>query len=184
LAEKVTKKYGKKEVLKEVNLKISKGEFYALMGPNGSGKTTLASILASVKSPTSGKIQIFGRLSIEVNLTGCTTVAAIENALRIARHEAKVKAKTAKSWQARRRWWFKADEIDKLIEHGFAERVIAEARRRPRGFIALTLRFGRKTAMQKILAQQRAGARPRINYSQLKRIPELRRKEVYRSRHE
>jgi ABC-2 type transport system ATP-binding protein len=61
LAEKVTKEYGKKEVLKEVNLKISKGEFYALMGPNGSGKTTLASILASVKSPTSGKIQIFGK---------------------------------------------------------------------------------------------------------------------------
>jgi ABC-2 type transport system ATP-binding protein len=61
LAEKVTKKYGKKEVLKEVNLKISKGEFYALMGPNGSGKTTLASILASVKLPTSGKIQIFGK---------------------------------------------------------------------------------------------------------------------------
>ena len=61
LAEKVTKEYGKKEVLKEVNLKISKGEFYALMGPNGSGKTTLASILASVKLPTSGKIQIFGK---------------------------------------------------------------------------------------------------------------------------
>jgi ABC-2 type transport system ATP-binding protein len=61
LAQNVTKEYGKKEVLKEVNLKISKGEFYALMGPNGSGKTTLASILASVKSPTSGKIEIFGK---------------------------------------------------------------------------------------------------------------------------
>jgi len=71
LAEKVTKEYGKKEVLKEVDLKISKGEFYALMGPNGSGKTTLASILASVKSPTSGKIQIFGKKPEEAkNITG------------------------------------------------------------------------------------------------------------------
>ena len=61
LAENVTKEYGKKEVLKKVNLRISKGEFYALMGPNGSGKTTLASILASVKSPTDGKIEIFGK---------------------------------------------------------------------------------------------------------------------------
>jgi len=61
LAESVTKEYGKKEVLNKVNLKISKGEFYALMGPNGSGKTTLASILASVKSLTSGKIEIFGK---------------------------------------------------------------------------------------------------------------------------
>ena len=61
LAQNVTKKYGKKKVLKEVNLKINKGEFYALMGPNGSGKTTLASILASVKFPTKGKIEIFGK---------------------------------------------------------------------------------------------------------------------------
>jgi ABC-2 type transport system ATP-binding protein len=60
LAQKLTKEYGRKEVLKEVNLKISKGEFYVLMGPNGSGKTTLASILASVKFPTRGKIEIFG----------------------------------------------------------------------------------------------------------------------------
>jgi ABC-2 type transport system ATP-binding protein len=61
LAERVTKVYGKKEVLKEVDLKIGKGEFYALMGPNGSGKTTLASILASVKLTTSGRVEIFGR---------------------------------------------------------------------------------------------------------------------------
>jgi len=61
LVENLTKEYGRKEVLQKVNLRISKGEFYALMGPNGSGKTTLASILASVKSPTDGKIEIFGR---------------------------------------------------------------------------------------------------------------------------
>jgi ABC-2 type transport system ATP-binding protein len=59
--ENLTKKYGDNEVLKEVNLKIEEGEFYALMGPNGSGKTTLASIMASVRSPTSGKIRIYGR---------------------------------------------------------------------------------------------------------------------------
>jgi len=44
-----------------VNLKIIEGEFYALMGPNGSGKTTLASIIASVRFPTSGKIEIYGK---------------------------------------------------------------------------------------------------------------------------
>jgi ABC-2 type transport system ATP-binding protein len=59
--EDLTKKYGDIEVLKGVNLKIEEGEFYVLMGPNGSGKTTLASIMASVKSPTSGKIEIYGR---------------------------------------------------------------------------------------------------------------------------
>jgi len=61
LTQNLTKEYGKQQVLKKVNLKISRGEFYALMGPNGSGKTTLASILASVKSASSGKIEIFGK---------------------------------------------------------------------------------------------------------------------------
>jgi ABC-2 type transport system ATP-binding protein len=59
--ENLTKKYGGKEVLSEVNLKIKEGEFYALMGPNGSGKTTLASIIASVRFPTTGKIEIYGK---------------------------------------------------------------------------------------------------------------------------
>lgn len=59
--ENLTKKYGEEEVLKEANLKIEEGEFYALMGPNGSGKTTLASIMASVRSPTNGEIRIYGR---------------------------------------------------------------------------------------------------------------------------
>ena len=59
--ENLTKKYGDKDVLKEIDLKVKEGEFYALMGPNGSGKTTLASIIASVRSPTSGKIEIYGK---------------------------------------------------------------------------------------------------------------------------
>ena len=58
--ENLTKMYGDNEVVKGVNLRIKEGEFYALMGPNGSGKTTLSSIIASVRSPTSGKIEIYG----------------------------------------------------------------------------------------------------------------------------
>lgn len=59
--EDLTKKFGNDVILKGVDLKIAEGEFYALMGPNGSGKTTLASIMASVRSPTSGKVEIYGR---------------------------------------------------------------------------------------------------------------------------
>jgi ABC-2 type transport system ATP-binding protein len=61
LTRNLTKEYGKQQVLEKVNLRIAKGEFYVLMGPNGSGKTTLASILASVKSKSGGKIEIFGK---------------------------------------------------------------------------------------------------------------------------
>jgi ABC-2 type transport system ATP-binding protein len=63
--ENLTKRYGANEVLKGVNLKVDEGEFYALMGPNGSGKTTLASIIASVRVPTSGSVDIYGRKSWE-----------------------------------------------------------------------------------------------------------------------
>ena len=44
-----------------MDLKIEEGEFYALMGPNGSGKTTLASIIASVRLPTSGNVEIYSK---------------------------------------------------------------------------------------------------------------------------
>jgi ABC-2 type transport system ATP-binding protein len=57
----VTKKFGNKEVLKGVNLRIKRGEFYTLMGPNGSGKSTLTSIIASVRNPTSGEVMIYGK---------------------------------------------------------------------------------------------------------------------------
>nr|MDO8081861.1 ABC transporter ATP-binding protein [Candidatus Freyarchaeota archaeon] len=61
IVQRLTKKYGEVEVLRGVDLRIKEGEFYALMGPNGSGKTTLTSIIASVRTPTSGKVEIFGK---------------------------------------------------------------------------------------------------------------------------
>lgn len=57
----LTKTYDDTDVLRGVNLDVEKGEFYCLMGPNGSGKTTLVSIVASIRSPTSGVIQIYGK---------------------------------------------------------------------------------------------------------------------------
>ena len=57
----LTKKYKDTEALKGVNLRIKEGEFYSLMGPNGSGKTTLVSTIASVISPTTGTVKIYGK---------------------------------------------------------------------------------------------------------------------------
>ena len=41
----VSKKYGKKEVLKNINLQLERGKIIGLLGPNGSGKTTLIKII-------------------------------------------------------------------------------------------------------------------------------------------
>ncbi len=44
--------------LKNINLKIRKGEIFAMLGPNGAGKTTLISIICGIVNPTSGNITV------------------------------------------------------------------------------------------------------------------------------
>ena len=44
--------------LKNINLKIKKGEILALLGPNGAGKTTLISVICGIVTPSSGNITV------------------------------------------------------------------------------------------------------------------------------
>jgi ABC-2 type transport system ATP-binding protein len=48
------------QALKSINLEISKGEIFALLGQNGAGKTTLISIICGIVNPTSGQILVDG----------------------------------------------------------------------------------------------------------------------------
>lgn len=60
--ENLSKTYGSGEnlvrAIDDVNLKIEKGEFIAIVGPSGSGKSTLLHLLGGVDNPSSGKIFI------------------------------------------------------------------------------------------------------------------------------
>lgn len=58
--ENIEKVYGKKEVLKDVNLELESGKIYGLIGRNGVGKTTLLSILSSQNPAGSGKVTLDG----------------------------------------------------------------------------------------------------------------------------
>ena len=55
------KKYGKKQVLKGINLKLERGKIIGLLGPNGSGKTTLIKMANGLLTPTEGEILIDGK---------------------------------------------------------------------------------------------------------------------------
>jgi ABC-2 type transport system ATP-binding protein len=54
----LVKKYGDFSAVKNLNLKISKGEIFGLLGPNGSGKTTIILMLLGLTEPTSGGIKV------------------------------------------------------------------------------------------------------------------------------
>jgi len=57
-------KYGDRYVLEHIDLKIDKGEVFALIGPTGAGKTTLLRLLDFLEPPAAGKIYFDG---IDVN---------------------------------------------------------------------------------------------------------------------
>jgi heme ABC exporter ATP-binding subunit CcmA/heme exporter protein CcmB len=58
--ENLTKSFGPRRALADVNLHIAPGEFVVLVGPNGAGKTTLLRILATLSRPTSGTVRVTG----------------------------------------------------------------------------------------------------------------------------
>jgi iron complex transport system ATP-binding protein len=53
--------YGKKTVLKGLNLEVRTGGFAALIGPNGSGKTTLVRTMSGLLAPQKGKVIFDGK---------------------------------------------------------------------------------------------------------------------------
>lgn len=58
--ESLTKKYGKKEVVRSLNLQLEEGEIYGFLGNNGAGKTTTMKMIVGLTPITSGQINMFG----------------------------------------------------------------------------------------------------------------------------
>jgi iron(III) transport system ATP-binding protein len=52
--------YGQTHVLKDVNLEIKPGEFFAFLGPSGCGKTTLLRLIAGFNIAQTGKVEVGG----------------------------------------------------------------------------------------------------------------------------
>ena len=56
----VSKRFGEKVALRDINLYVRKGEFMTILGPSGCGKTTLLRLLAGFETATEGNITIGG----------------------------------------------------------------------------------------------------------------------------
>ena len=56
----VTKQYGTKKALDQVNLELTKGKLIGLIGENGSGKSTTLKLIAGLIYPSSGEITVNG----------------------------------------------------------------------------------------------------------------------------
>jgi ABC-2 type transport system ATP-binding protein len=57
----LSKKYGSKSALQDLNLQLPAGKIIGLLGPNGSGKTTLLKLAAGLLTPSKGHIEIDGK---------------------------------------------------------------------------------------------------------------------------
>ncbi|MDN6030636.1 MAG: ABC transporter ATP-binding protein [Lactococcus plantarum] len=57
----LSKKFGKKMIYQDVNLKFEAGKTYALVGTSGSGKTTLLNAIGRLEKPSSGQVLVDGK---------------------------------------------------------------------------------------------------------------------------
>ena len=49
------------DAVKDVSFQVNKGEIFGILGPNGSGKSTLIRLIATLLTPDSGRVTVFGQ---------------------------------------------------------------------------------------------------------------------------
>lgn len=64
--QKLCKRYGGVDVLRDLNLQVPEGSAFALVGTNGAGKTTTMRILMNILQPDSGSAMVLGTNSLEL----------------------------------------------------------------------------------------------------------------------
>src|ERR1035437_2222692 len=56
----LSKRFGKLEAVKNLNLEVRRGDVLGFLGPNGAGKSTTVGMILNLVAPTSGSIELFG----------------------------------------------------------------------------------------------------------------------------
>ena len=60
LTENLSKRFGTKKAVSQLNLRVKSGEFYCFLGPNGAGKTTTIKMLTGLLHPSEGRAVLGG----------------------------------------------------------------------------------------------------------------------------
>ena len=91
------KSYGRIEAVRGIDLRVSKGEVFALIGPNGAGKTTTVEILEGHRDRTAGDVSVLGydpgrndralkqRIGIVLQTTGVEPYLSVEETIELFR---------------------------------------------------------------------------------------------------
>ena len=56
IVNKISKSFGKKRIVRDISLNITRGEIVGLLGPNGAGKTTIFYMIVGLVKPDTGSI--------------------------------------------------------------------------------------------------------------------------------
>ncbi len=57
----LTRRFGRKEAVRNLSLEVPAGSIYAFLGPNGAGKTTTIKMLMNILAPSGGRAEVLGR---------------------------------------------------------------------------------------------------------------------------
>lgn len=163
----ISKRFGPKEVLRDLSLHVSDGEFVSLIGPSGSGKTTLFSVIGGLEQPEEGEIRIEGRVTTgerghvaympqQASLLPWRTVAGnIEMALAVAGVEKKRAKELALDWLARVGLADYAGAYPHVLSGGMQQRVsFLRALLSPRTLMLLDEPFGALDALTRLQMQK------------------------------
>lgn len=79
----VAQRFGRKVVLRAVDLALAPGAIVGLVGANGAGKTTLFAILAGLLQPDAGERRLFGAAADEVDAAARARLAYVAHATQL-----------------------------------------------------------------------------------------------------
>ncbi|MGZ3615209.1 MAG: ABC transporter ATP-binding protein, partial [Thermodesulfobacteriota bacterium] len=57
----LSKRFGKRWAVKDLNIEVHRGDVFSFLGPNGAGKSTAIRMILTLLRPTAGSIEIFGK---------------------------------------------------------------------------------------------------------------------------